>query len=586
MSILQLPAPPADYKGGKEHCAVGGPIQIKYEAAGLSIEEFLKTMVGIDDSASDTSSIGGTPLSPYSPSSGKSAWGKDKEPRDRTQKKTVKLSEDELQGQHYDVLGLGDAGIAASDEQIKKAYKKLVVETHPDKTKGDDRKFKAVQMAFEVLADPMKKIAYDSALPFDDDIPSSKVDEKYFYEEFGECFEANSRWSTKKPVPQLGNKNTPIEEVDKFYEFWYAFKNWRDFSHVDEHNTEEAGDREEKRWMERENERERAKLSRLENKRIFALTDRGYKNDPRIKAHKEAEKKKRADEKAAIEAEKVRVQEEKERVVREAKEAEEKAAADATAEKKMWDKIHKDQMKKVRELVKKFVKPFILDQVTVKLADDSVCREDIDWFFAKLDFEKAQNMRWKFEEIAVQHETSVPTSTDACRKDVIAYVNKCIVEEELAGGQDRFGNMLKKVAAEKQDVSTDMGEWGDADVAKLKEALNTFGLGSEKRWANVAGHVGGKDINQILLKARELSNDLSELEKAERAKKDVEPASPVSGSSGWSKGQMKQFDDAMKMFKGLKDNAKWDKVTNAVQGKNKKEVQEYAKSKSGGGKKK
>ncbi len=89
-------------------------------------------------------------------------------------------------------LGLGKLALVASEEQIKAAYKRLVVETHPDKTKvalwerhrehwpgsvqdGDDRRFKAVQKAYEVLSDPLKKVAYDSSRPFDDEIPQSKA---------------------------------------------------------------------------------------------------------------------------------------------------------------------------------------------------------------------------------------------------------------------------------------------------------------------------------------------------------------------------------------------------------------------------
>ena len=41
-----------------------------------------------------------------------------------------------------------------------------------------------------------------------------------FFEEFGDCFHRNSRWSTSRQVPKLGDNTTPIEEVQKFYEFW------------------------------------------------------------------------------------------------------------------------------------------------------------------------------------------------------------------------------------------------------------------------------------------------------------------------------------------------------------------------------
>lgn len=57
----------------------------------------------------------------------------------------------------YDVLGLDRS---ASDADIKKAYRKLAREHHPDKG-GDAEKFKKVQEAYEVLSDPQKRSNFD-----------------------------------------------------------------------------------------------------------------------------------------------------------------------------------------------------------------------------------------------------------------------------------------------------------------------------------------------------------------------------------------------------------------------------------------
>lgn len=57
----------------------------------------------------------------------------------------------------YDVLGL-TRGATADD--IKKAYRKLAREHHPDKG-GDPEKFKKVQEAYEVLSDPEKRQNFD-----------------------------------------------------------------------------------------------------------------------------------------------------------------------------------------------------------------------------------------------------------------------------------------------------------------------------------------------------------------------------------------------------------------------------------------
>lgn len=61
----------------------------------------------------------------------------------------------------YKVLGV-ERG--ASDDEIKKAYRKLAHQYHPDKHKGDkdiEEKFKEINQAYEVLKDPEKRAQYD-----------------------------------------------------------------------------------------------------------------------------------------------------------------------------------------------------------------------------------------------------------------------------------------------------------------------------------------------------------------------------------------------------------------------------------------
>jgi molecular chaperone DnaJ len=63
----------------------------------------------------------------------------------------------------YAILGVDKK---ATDVEIKKKYRSLARELHPDKTKGDDaleEKFKAVSEAYDILSDSKKRAEYDEA---------------------------------------------------------------------------------------------------------------------------------------------------------------------------------------------------------------------------------------------------------------------------------------------------------------------------------------------------------------------------------------------------------------------------------------
>ena len=62
---------------------------------------------------------------------------------------------------YYKILGVSKS---AKQDEIKKAYRKLAIKYHPDKTQGDkakEEKFKEISEAYEVLGDPEKRKKYD-----------------------------------------------------------------------------------------------------------------------------------------------------------------------------------------------------------------------------------------------------------------------------------------------------------------------------------------------------------------------------------------------------------------------------------------
>ena len=62
---------------------------------------------------------------------------------------------------HYSILGVTKT---ATPDEIKKAYRKLASQHHPDKG-GDTAKFQQIQEAYAVLSDPEKKAQYDNPQP-------------------------------------------------------------------------------------------------------------------------------------------------------------------------------------------------------------------------------------------------------------------------------------------------------------------------------------------------------------------------------------------------------------------------------------
>lgn len=62
---------------------------------------------------------------------------------------------------YYNILGVGRN---ASPDEIKKAYRKLASQYHPDKG-GDTAKFQQIQSAYDTLGDPNKKQQYDNPQP-------------------------------------------------------------------------------------------------------------------------------------------------------------------------------------------------------------------------------------------------------------------------------------------------------------------------------------------------------------------------------------------------------------------------------------
>ena len=124
--------------------------------------------------------------------------------------------------------------------------------------------------AYDTLIDPEKRKKYDSTIVFDDSIPEDKeYTEKDFFTTFGPVFLNNGIWSKKKPVPKLGDMQSPLQKVKLFYKFWHNFQSWRDFSVEGEYDLEEATSRFEKRQMLKENKKNKNQLTAADKAKLI-----------------------------------------------------------------------------------------------------------------------------------------------------------------------------------------------------------------------------------------------------------------------------------------------------------------------------
>lgn len=69
---------------------------------------------------------------------------------------------------YYKILGVDEN---ASEEEIKKAYRKLAHQYHPDKAGGSEARFKEINEAYQTLSDPERRRQYDQFRVFGGRIP-------------------------------------------------------------------------------------------------------------------------------------------------------------------------------------------------------------------------------------------------------------------------------------------------------------------------------------------------------------------------------------------------------------------------------
>lgn len=94
---------------------------------------------------------------------------------------------------YYEVLGVNKN---SSIEDIKRAYRKLAMKHHPDRSGGNDTHFKRIQEAYDVLSNPQKKAEYDNPNPW------AGAESFNFDDVFGNIF-SNAQRGTRNPDSRI-----------------------------------------------------------------------------------------------------------------------------------------------------------------------------------------------------------------------------------------------------------------------------------------------------------------------------------------------------------------------------------------------
>lgn len=476
---------------------------------------------------------------------------------------------------HYAVLGMKHLRYKATDDDVKRAYRQKVLKHHPDKRKAqgeevrsDDDYFTCITKAYEILGTPVKRRSYDSVDPeFDDTIPTqAEIKKDGFIKTLGKYFEMNARWSDKKHVPLLGDDNSTREQVEKFYAFWYEFDSWREFSYMDEEEKERGADREERRWIEKQNKAARAKLKKEEMTRIRNLVDLAYSNDPRILRFKQEDKdKKLAAKKAkqdAVQAKK----EEEQRLMKEAQLAKQKAdeaerarIEAARAEREIQKKHLRKERKSLRDLCKanNFYATNDSEAVSHMTAVEKICESlkvvELQDFMKDLE----TNGREAFMK-------TIKRTEEKFEAERQAMFESRKVEEQRA----------RKEAALKAPL-----DWSPEMMQLLIKAVNLFPAGTNQRWEVVANFLNQHgtfederryNAKEVLNKAKDLqSGDFSKssLKKAaneeafDKFEKDKKKVTASVSSNAISKSDSgKLVNGAIKMNGEVKDDKAWTKT--------------------------
>lgn len=270
--------------------------------------------------------------------------------------------EQPLKRDYYELLSVERT---ATDDEIKKAYRRRALELHPDRNYGDEegatKLFAEIQAAYEVLSDPQERAWYDShrdillrgenvgadgsvpgqenfaygskmtgaedvlklmmkfnsRVQFDDSPNGFYGGLKEFFESLAKEEDIAAQWEDEEGLdyPTFGNEDDDYEDVVRpFYAAWNGFATKKSYAWKDRWRLSDAPERRVRRLMEKENRKIRDEAIFEFNDAVRSLVAFVRKRDPRVQNNQksEAERQKALKELAAAQAARSRAQREAE----------------------------------------------------------------------------------------------------------------------------------------------------------------------------------------------------------------------------------------------------------------------------------
>lgn len=278
---------------------------------------------------------------------------------------------------------------------------------------------------------------------------------------------------------------------------------------MDEEEKEKGENREERRYLDKQNKVARQQRKKEEMSRIRQLVDNAYQCDPRVARFKEDEKKRKQDAKSAKQAS-IKAKKEEEERQQKLKEEQELARQKELEDEK---KQKKEEERKQKDALKKRVKK------EVKLLESLLQKEN---YFADDDATKIEHMK----------------DADKLTKlyDLEAIVELRNSLEKLNNSQDRkslflskLEEMNQKLESERQkhlNVSTNTSTtttvnskkvWSYDDIQILIKAVKLFPAGTQNRWTVVANYVNEKSSSGVNRTHRDALEKAKELQQSSKS---------------------------------------------------------------------